>query len=163
MITEENPLDNELVRRSVLSTGIIMTSQGIPFFQAGDEFLRSKYGDHNSYKSPDAINKINWSNKEKFKEVYDYYKGLIELRKSHPAFRMNTRDAIESNLVICKSEDNVVVFELKDYANGDGWKNIVVAYNGNTSEEKITLPEKANWNVVADEYNAGIEDCAGRG
>lgn len=49
---------------------------------------------------------------------------------------MNTRDAIESNLVICKSEDNVVVFELKDYANGDGWKNIVVAYNGNTSEEK---------------------------
>lgn len=157
MITEENPLNNELVRRSVLSTGIIMTSQGIPFFQAGDEFLRSKYGDHNSYKSPDAINKINWSNKEKFKEVYDYYKGLIELRKSHPAFRMNTRDAIESNLVICKSEDNVVVFELKDYANGDGWKNIVVAYNGNTSEEKITLPEKANWNVVADEYNAGIE------
>ena len=155
MITEENVLDNELVKRDLLATAITMTSQGIPFFQAGDEFLRSKYGDHNSYKSPDAINQINWENKVQFKPVFDYYKGLIELRKSHPAFRMSTRAAVESNLVVNKSADNIIVFELKDYANGDSWNNIVVVYNANNSTEAVTLPEAADWNVVVNDKVAG--------
>lgn len=132
-----------------------MTSQGIPFFQAGDEFLRSKYGDHNSYKSPDAINQINWQNKEKFSGVFDYYQGLIALRKSHPAFRMDTKAAIESNLVVTKANDNIVVFQLKNFANGDSWKNIVVVYNGNNAEKEISLPHEGDWNVVVNEHKAG--------
>lgn len=157
VIKEKNPLDNEYVRRSILTTAITMTSQGIPFFQAGDEFLRSKYGDHNSYRSPDAINQINWQNKQNFNGVFDYYKGLISLRKSHPAFRMSTKSAIESNLVIRKANDNIVVFELKNFANGDSWKNIVVAYNGNNSEKEIFLPHTGDWNVVVNEHNAGTK------
>lgn len=157
VITEENLLDNELVKRSILTTGIIMTSQGIPFFQAGDEFLRSKYGDHNSYKSPDAINKINWENKEKYKEVFDYYKGLIDLRKNHPAFRIDTKEGINKNLVVTKSNENIVVFELKDYANNDSWKNIVVAYNANNSHKEINLSKSTNWNVVVNGEKAGTE------
>ncbi|MGG5462125.1 type I pullulanase [Clostridium sp. B9] len=157
VITESNPLDNEYVRRSILTTAITMTSQGIPFFQAGDEFLRSKYGDHNSYKSPDAINQINWQNKERFSGVFDYYQGLIALRKSHPAFRMNTKAAVESNLVVTKANDNVVVFQLKNFANGDSWKNIVVAYNGNNAEKEIALPHQGDWNVVVNEHNAGTK------
>ncbi|MDU4117877.1 MAG: type I pullulanase [Clostridium perfringens] len=155
VITETNPLDNEYVRRSILTTAITMTSQGIPFFQAGDEFLRSKYGDQNSYKSPDAINQINWQNKEKFSGVFDYYQGLIALRKSHPVFRMDKKAAIESNLVVTKSNDNIVVFQLKNFANGDSWKNIVVAYNGNNAEKEISLPHEGDWNVVVNEHKAG--------
>lgn len=157
VITEDNPLDNEYVRRSILTTAITMTSQGIPFFQAGDEFLRSKYGDHNSYRSPDAINQINWQNKEKFSGVFDYYQGLIALRKSHPAFRMDTKAAVESNLVVTKANDNVVVFQLKNFANGDSWKNIVVVYNGNNAEKEVGLPHQGDWNVVVNEHKAGTE------
>ncbi|MEF9959725.1 MAG: hypothetical protein RR448_00810 [Niameybacter sp.] len=81
-------LENETVKRSLLANGIVLTSQGIPFIHAGDEVLRSKYGDHNSYKSLDAINQIRWADKDKFEPVMDYYKGLIALRKQHLAFRM---------------------------------------------------------------------------
>ncbi|SCN24518.1 Pullulanase precursor [Clostridium sp. N3C] len=152
-----NVLANTTVKQTLLANGIILTSQGIPFFQAGDEFIKTKYGDHNSYKSPDSINKISWENKEKFKEVFDYYKGLIELRKSHPAFRMNTKAAVESNLEVKKANGNVVVFQLKNYANGDTWKNIVVIYNANTTSQEVQLPFSASWKVVVNGQKAGVE------
>jgi len=154
-IDKNNVLEDEAVKRDLLATGITFTSQGIPFIQAGDEFLKSKYGDHNSYRSPDIINQINWQNKKEFMPVFDYYKGLIELRKSHPAFKMNTKSAIQSNLVVLKQSDNIVVFQLKNYANGDSWKNIVVAYNGNNDDRVITLPSNDNWNVVVNNIKAG--------
>lgn len=156
-IDKGNVLSNTAVKRDLLANGIVLTSQGIPFIQAGDEMLKTKYGDHNSYKSPDTINKITWQNKKDFKPVFDYYQGLIELRKSHPAFRMNTKAAIESNLQVVKSDGNIVVFKLKNYANGDTWRNIVVAYNANTSDKEITLPSSANWNVVVDDTAAGTK------
>ncbi|WP_163192370.1 type I pullulanase [Clostridium thermarum] len=152
-----NVLDNETVKRTLLANGIVFTSQGIPFIQAGDEFLRTKYGDHNSYKSPDAINMIRWQNKADFKPVFDYYQGLIELRKSHPAFRMDTKEAINSNLVVLKQDGNVVVFQLKNYANGDDWKNIVVIYNGNKSVTSMDLPFSSTWKVVVDHSKAGTQ------
>jgi pullulanase len=158
IITEGNVLDNEVVRRSLLANGIVFTSQGIPFIQGGDEFLRSKYGDHNSYKSPDEINKFRWELKERFKPVFDYYRGLINLRKAHPAFRMTTKEDIESNIEIIKQEGNVVAFKLKDYANGDTWRNIIVIYNANEGEAEVTLPEDSDtWNVVVDETMAGAD------
>lgn len=150
-------LENETVKRSLLANGIILTSQGIPFLHAGDEMLRSKYGDHNSYRSPDAINQIRWEWKDEFEPVMDYYKGLINLRKQHPAFRMQEDSQVEKSLQILTQEDNVVAFRLKDYANGDKWENIVVIYNGNTSAKKVTLPHMADWKVVVDHKGAGVE------
>lgn len=94
----ENILCNETVRRSLLANGIILTSQGIPFLHAGDELLRSKFGDHNSYRSGDTINAIRWNMKSMFKPVFQYYKGLIELRRTHPAFRLHGRQEIERSL-----------------------------------------------------------------
>lgn len=154
-------LSDESVKRDLLGTGIILTSQGIPFFQAGDEFLKSKYGNKNSYNSPDSINSINWNNKIDFKPVFDYYQGLIELRKTHPAFRMNTKEAIEKNLQIFKQDGNIVIFELKNYANGDPWKNIVVIYNANKGDAEVTLPNSADWKVVVDNTKAGTSVITG--
>jgi pullulanase len=157
VITEANPLDNAHVKRSLLANGIVLTSQGIPFIHAGEEFLRSKYGNHNSYKSPDSINQIRWELKDQYKPVFNYYQGLIELRKSHPAFKMNTKTAIEQNLQVFKSDDNIVAFELKNFANNDTWKNIVVVYNANSSAKEVTLPASKDWKVVVDEKAAGTE------
>ena len=86
-INEDDVLENYKVRELILGLGIILTAQGIPFLHSGVEFLRSKQGDHNSYKSSDSINKINWAHKIKYYEVFNYIKGLINIRKSHKAFR----------------------------------------------------------------------------
>lgn len=154
----DDVLANETVKRSLLANGIVLTSQGIPFIHAGDEILRTKYGDHNSYKSPDAVNQIRWENKDRFKPVFDYYQGLIALRKSHPAFRMSTKEAVANNFEVVKSDGNIVVFKLKNHANNDPWENIVVIYNANSSQAVINLPQDSTqWNVVVNDKQAGNE------
>lgn len=155
-IDETDVLSNETVKRSLLANGIVLTSQGIPFIHAGDEMLRSKYGDHNSYRSPDSVNQINWSNKASFTVVNDYYSGLIELRKAHPAFRMTTKADINNNLKVLKNDSGVVAYQLKNNANHDEWKNIIVIYNGNKTDASVNLPVAANgWNVVVNDKQAG--------
>ncbi|GAF06879.1 alpha-1,6-glucosidase domain-containing protein [Paenibacillus pini] len=149
---------SEVVKRSLLANGIILTSQGIPMIQAGDEFLRSKFGDHNSYRSGDAINAIRWSNKHKFRPIFDYYQGLISLRRNHPAFRMKTREQVEQHLQFLRCHDNLIVFILKDHANGDSWKNIIVIYNANRSDAEVDLPQATNgWKVAVDYCQAGTK------
>ena len=154
-IAEENVLENETVRRSLLSNGIIMTSQGIPFFHAGDEILRTKFGDRNSYRSGDGINQVRWSDKTKFIDVFRYYKGLIELRKSHPAFRMVSPEMVNKKLNVFEESNNIVAFELSDNANGDIWNNIIVIYNGNRDKKSVRLPRNSDWNVVVNDQVAG--------
>lgn len=164
-----NIFADETVRRTILANGMVLTMQGVPFIHAGDEFLRSKYGDHNSYRSPDSVNMIRWENKATFKPVADYYAGLLELRKTHPAFRMNTKEAVENNLVICKADGNTIVYALKNHANGDTWNNIVVIYNGNKTSQTVDLGSYgdiagvADWNIVVNDTQAGCEAIAQTG
>lgn len=154
-VDKANVLANETVKRDLLANAIVFTSQGIPFIQAGEEMLRTKYGEKNSYLGPDAINQLRWQWKADYKPVFDYYKGLIDLRKAHPAFRMNSKSAIYANMSFFKQDENVVAYQLKNFANGDTWKNIVVIYNANSTDKQITLPSDATWNVVVDDKNAG--------
>ncbi|ASA19986.1 type I pullulanase [Paenibacillus donghaensis] len=157
-VDPEHVLDNEIVRRSLLASGIILASQGIPFLNAGDELLRSKYGDHNSYRSSDAINAIRWSGKQVFQPVFRYYKGLIELRRAHPAFRLHGRQEIERSLQFLRCEGGVVSYMLKDHAGGDSWQHIVVIFNANTQPVIQDLTGvSGSWNVVVDHSGAGTE------
>lgn len=153
----DNVLEDECVKRSLLANGIVMTSQGIPFIYGGDEFLRTKYGDHNTYKSPDYVNMFRWENKDKFLEVTEYYQGLIKLRREHPAFRMNDVELIKKHLVFLEVEDKFIVFKLRLHANHDDWRDIVVAYNANEKAHKLDLPEAESWNVVVNDKKAGTE------
>jgi pullulanase len=154
-------LDNGAVKSVLLANGIILTAQGIPFFQAGDEFLRTKFGDHNSYASPDSINMIRWENAARYKAVTDYHAGLIKLRKEHPAFRMNSREDMEQKIEILSAEDMAVSFVLKEYANGDPWRTIFVAYNGGNQPKTIALPHWVPaWNQVVNDKKAGTEPLA---
>lgn len=111
-----------------------MTSQGVPFIFAGDEMMRDKKGVHNSYNSPDDINTIDWKNKTAYKDVFEYVKELIALRKAHPAFRMGDAGMVRAQMEFLPVEgSNVVAFILKGNANGDTWKNIIVALNSRTT------------------------------
>ncbi|MDP4179009.1 MAG: type I pullulanase [Bacillota bacterium] len=147
----------ELKKMHKLANSIVLTSQGIPFLCSGEEFCRTKNKIENSYKSPDYINRLDWERKAHFLDTFAYYKGLIKLRKEHPAFRMNDTEYLASHIeFICNTPRNVVAYILKDYANGDSWKDIIVIYNANTYPVKIHVPF-GTWKQVTDVYVSGTE------
>jgi hypothetical protein len=90
--------------------------------------------------------------------VFQYYKGLIELRRKHPAFRLHGRQEIERSLEFLRCEDGVVAYQLKDNAGGDVWNNVVVIFNANWGPVTQQLPETGGcWNIVVDHSRAGTE------
>ena len=131
-----------------LSTSVIMLAQGMPFIQAGQEFLRTKLGDENSYKSSDAVNSLKWNSRATNIISVNYYKGLIAIRKAHPAFRMDTAAAVKANLKFLNVDEPMIAYSLDGKAVGDTWNTIVVAHNPSTSARTITLPSSGDWNVV---------------
>ncbi len=140
-----------------LAAGILLTSQGIPFIHAGDEFLRSKHLNSNSFNSNDPrVNPIDWSLKAKHRDVFDFYRGLIALRRAHPAFRMTEKARVDAAMEFAPVVPaNVVEYVLKHHANGDRWRTILVILNGNPEPKNLTVT--GEWSIVADDQAAGTE------
>lgn len=127
-----------------LALSIVLTSQGISFLHAGAEFLRSKKGVENSFKSPDSINAINWDLKSTNKDVFDYVKYLIQMRKDHPAFRMKTAKDIAANIQFRdNAKPGTVIYEINGAAVKDGWKKILVCFNGSDKIQPVSVGN--NW------------------
>ncbi len=141
----------EMQRAARLAQTIVFTSQGTPFMFAGEEVFRSKKGVHNTYKSPDSVNAIDWALKRENAEQFEYYKELIALRKAHPAFRMTTAEDIAKHIAFDKvKESNLISYSIKDHANGDTWKEIKLVFNGSTETKMVKIP-KGNWVVIAED------------
>ena len=144
-ITEE-----ELIRLDLLAQTAVFTSQGVPFMLSGEELLRNKKGVHNSFESPDSINQLNWGNKEKYPQVFDYYKNLIALRQHHPAFRLGNADLVRKHLEFLDAPKGVVAYRLKGYAGRDDWRDIIVILNANKTATEVTIPEGTYTIVCSD-------------
>ena len=148
--------DDELIRLDLLAQTAVFTSQGVPFILAGEEMLRDKKGVHNSFRSPDSINRLDWNNLKRYPQVFDYYSGLISLRKQDPAFRMGSADEVRKHLVFLDAPAGVVAYQLKDNAGGDSWKNIIVILNSQKTPQTVNVPEGSYTMVVANgKVNAG--------
>lgn len=141
--------DDELIRLDLLAQTAVLTSQGVPFILSGEEMLRDKKGVHNSYRSPDSINRLDWNNLKRYPQVFDYYAGLISLRKQHPAFRMGSADEVRKNLYFLEAPEGVVAYQLKNNAGGDSWKNIIVVLNSQKTPQTVDVPENTYTMVVA--------------
>lgn len=132
----------ELVRLDKLAQTAVFTSQGVPFIYAGEEVLRDKKGVHNSYQSPDSINAIDWDRKTLNADAFAYYKGLIQLRRNHPAFRLGDAELVREHLEFLPVEGtNLVAYRLKDHAGGDTWKDIIVVLNARREVASLSVPE----------------------
>ena len=134
-------LKDELIRLHLLAHTAVFTSQGVPFMLSGEELLRTKLGVHNSFESPDSINQLDWKNKERYPQVFEYLSALIALRKHHPAFRLGSADLVRRHLEFLPAPDTVVAFRLKDNAGGDPWRDIIVILNSETKAVDMTIPE----------------------
>lgn len=146
-----------------LCAAIVFTSQGVPFIQAGEEFLSSKplpekkgFAE-NSYNMPDAVNSIKWDNIHEYPDMIAYYKGLMALRKAHPVFRMQSEAEMTQNLCfLSDTPENVVAYLLKGKGADDTPENILVIFNGNDEEILYNLPE-GKWKILVDDKTAGAD------
>lgn len=161
-ISNADDSEETRIRMNKLGSAIILTSQGVPFFQAGEEMLRSKPSatveggfDENSYASPDSTNSIKWANKANVMDTYEYYKGLIAFRRAHGALRMAETADIQSNLTFMGGLDaNVVGYTIANNANGDTAEKITVIFNGNADAVDVPLPA-GTWEICVNDKTAG--------
>jgi pullulanase len=132
---------DELIRLDLLAQTAVFTSQGVPFMLSGEELLRDKKGVHNSFESPDDINQLDWSNKTKYPQVFNYYKNLIALRKHHPAFRLGNADLVRKHLEFLDAPAGTIAYRLKNYAGRDDWRDIIVILNANKATTEVNIPD----------------------
>jgi pullulanase len=135
-----------------LAAVILFTSQGIPFIQSGQEFLRTKGGDHNSYNKPDTVNMIRWHRKAEHNDVYEYYQGLIALRQAHPMFRLETADEARHAIKFLDNQLDLTVphgciaYLIEDLTGRDEWSRAMVLLNANAMPVDLALLE-GHWQI----------------
>lgn len=154
--------DEALLRMNRMAALLNLTSQGSVLFQSGEEFARSKEGDSDSYKSPDRINAIRWSRLEQFEDLSQYYKGLIEIRKSFPAFWDTTTASLNTIQTAEEEQDHFIAYTIQNPRGGAGWNTAAVIVNASFTERTVDLAVKngngpAAWAVLADGEAAGLE------
>ena len=156
-----------------LAAAIYMTSEGIPLIHAAEELLREKIDENgnpveNSYKSSDLVNSIKWSNldKENYRNVRDYYKGLIAFRKNHAALRLTTAAEVKANVQYKWISEELVMFVIngKDSIADEVSDGIVVIFNANTAAKDVDMYSygvpQGTWNICINDQKAGIETLA---
>jgi pullulanase len=147
-LSNESDSKEDRIRMTKLGAAILFTSQGVPFIQAGEEILRSKGLDENSYKSPDSVNSIKWDEKTINIDTYEYYRGLIAFRKANPELRLKSAEEIRKQLSFIDTENsNVVAYRLE---------NIIAIFNAGSDSVEINLPN-GKWNIYIDDKKAGNE------
>ena len=159
-ISMEGTDEAERINTAKLAQTIVFTSQGVPFMFAGEEVFRDKKRVHNSYNSPDSVNAINWNQKKEYRNLFDYYRNLIAMRKAHPAFRMTSAEDIANHIKFDKVDTpNLISYSIKDNANGDSWKEIKLVFNGSNEAQTVKI-KKGDWKIVAQD---GMLDMNGIG
>ena len=147
-----NPNDSVETRMAMnkLGAGIIMVSKGIPFMQAGEEMMRSKDGDENSYKSSDEVNNIRWDTLAEGSDAYTmmlYYKGLIEMRKAYPI--LGTDGSVKITYGSFGTDGMSALYEA-----ADGTRALVLI---NPTSQAFPYTLEGQWNLIADGTQAGSE------
>lgn len=123
----------ELRAQNKLAAAFIFLAQGTPFINGGQEFMRTKQGDENSYISDDKINQIDLSFKTTYSDVYNVYKGLIALRKSSDAFTAGTEVKAET---VKNAEGNIIGGFTKYTTTGTD-ASYLIYFNATSNEQTI--------------------------
>lgn len=131
-------------KMTIMAFSILMMSQGIPFFHAGNEFLRSKNLDHNSYKSPISINGIDWTLKKENKDVFDFIKDLIKLRRNLGIFNLTKSTEIIDKMTFIKGLEDFCIAYLIRY---NGFTYLIV-HNVGKQECEIKVKNPKNIDLI---------------
>ena len=151
-----NEDEETLKDRHKLATTMVLMSQGIPFLHAGQEFYRTKKGIENSYNSPIEINQLDWVRREEYDDVVQYVKGLIQIRKSHGAFRFDKSELIREHVEVSHSKANLVVVSYQNVHPYGPWDEILMVFHSDEKTCEHTLPEGKQWICLSDGKQASV-------
>ncbi len=149
--------EKDIIEMDKLAQTAVLTSQGMPFIFAGEELFRTKGGEDNSFKSPDSVNAIRWSQKAHYIGLFNYYKDMIAIRKAHPGFRLGDAKLIADKVSFPEVEgENVVIYRIDGLAGIDSASSLTVVFNGNPKPVEVEFPEGV-YNVLARGGEASVD------
>ena len=147
--------DSVALAQNRLAAGIYLTSFGLPFFQAGEEFARTKKGVCNSYRSSPALNRLDWNRAEQYHALVDYYRGLLALRAAFPRLGTTDRHAPEA-LQFFALEQPLVGWMLPAvWGDGAAWNALCVFYNPTDTSRTVPLPG-GQWKLLSDGTSSSL-------
>ena len=147
--------DTVALAQNRLAAGIYLTSFGLPFMQAGEEFARTKKGVGNSYRSSPALNRLDWNRAEKYHALVDYYRGLLALRAAFPRLGSTDRHAPEA-LQFFALEQPLVGWMLPAvWGDGAAWSALCVFYNPTDTTCTVSLPA-GQWKLLSDGTSSSL-------
>ena len=147
--------DTVALAQNRLAAGIYLTSFGLPFMQAGEEFARTKKGVSNSYRSSPALNRLDWNRAEQYHALVDYYRGLLALRAAFPRLGSTDRHAPEA-LQFFALEQPLVGWTLPAvWGDGAAWSALCVFYNPTETACTVSLPA-GQWKLLSDGTSSSL-------
>ena len=153
--------DTVALAQNRLAAGIYLTSFGLPFMQAGEEFARTKKGVGNSYRSSPALNRLDWNRAEQYHALVDYYRGLLALRAAFPRLGSTDRHAPEA-LQFFALEQPLVGWMLPAvWGDGAAWSALCVFYNPTDTARTVSLPA-GQWKLLSDGTSSSLWRGASR-
>lgn len=139
-----NESEENIIKRDKLATSMALLAQGVPFIHSGQEALRTKNGDDNSYNKPIEINQIDWNRVAANKDTVDYFKKLLQVRKNHSSFRQSNYGEIAKNVKVVENGTNgLFAFEYQE--NG---KQLYVIFNVKNENNEFTQVDLSNAKVL---------------
>lgn len=137
------------LRMNKLAQTAVLVSQGMSFIYGGEELYRTKRGIDNSYQSPDSINIIPWENKEKYADLFEYYRQMIAIRRAHKGFRLGSAEAVKEHVEFLDADnDQVIIYRIKDLEGIDTAKSLLVILNGSAEGVTCNLPEMSGESII---------------
>lgn len=145
----------DLIAMNKLSAAIVITSQGIPFMLAGEEFARSKDGDENSYASSREENMLDWSSLDNYSDLVEYYRGLYKIRSSFAALSDSTAMTANNITSIENPPSGVTGYIINNTESGK-WNKMCMIFNGGDKEQNVSVD--GEWIILANDETAGLRN-----
>jgi len=151
------------LRMNKLAQTAVLVSQGQAFLYGGEELYRTKLGIDNSYQSPDSINTISWTNKKRYRDLYEYYRDLIAIRRAHKGFRLGSAEAVKDQVEFLDTDnESLIIYRIKNLEGIDTARSLVVLLNGSSKAAEADIP-LGTYTILAIDGQAnpdGIETLA---
>lgn len=130
---------------STMGHAIILTSQGISFIQEGEEILRTKDGEENSYDKPYDVNDIDYSNKVKYLSMFNNFKKLIALKTSGDiTIPLDQISNVRNTIVYDDTNFSYFYYEVGDY--------VIYHHNGTGEWAYLDTTKYSNYSVYLDTF-----------
>ena len=146
---EHTQLHPAVLRANRLAAAMLFCCQGHLFFLSGEEFARTKLGVKNSYRSPVALNRLDWQRAADCAALVEYYRGLIALRKRLPGLCDKSILAPERLFAASDVAPGAAMIQLDNRGENSACDTLCLLFNTSDRDVPVSLPE-GEWQLLAD-------------